>query len=109
MAGTPGRERYRTAFGKASICFDEVNSLLSLPLKTRSDETSPHQLYTTVSLRLGAVHDLRTRSNGDLSLDDIRSLRLDLELSSREIGLQMANIHDSWQKLAFMSPSIFSS
>jgi len=68
---------------------------------------SPHQLYTTVSLRLGKVHDLRTRSSGDLSLDDISSLRRDLEHLSREIVLQMADVHDPSQRLAFMSSSIF--
>ena len=75
----------------------------------RPDEESPHQLYTTVALRLGAVHDLRTRSNGDLSLDDIGGLRLDLGNLLREISLQMADRHDSRQKLAFMSLSTFSS
>jgi len=68
---------------------------------------SPHQLYTTVSLRLGKVHDLRTRSSGDLSLDDISSLRRDLENLSREIVSQMTDVHDPGQRLAFMSSSIF--
>jgi hypothetical protein len=82
---------------------------LLLSGQVRPDEESPHQLYTTVSLRLGAVHDLRTRSNGDLSLDDISRLRHDLGNLLKEISLQVTDRHNSRQKLAYMSSSIFSS
>ena len=80
-----------------------------LSCQVRIDKGSPHQLYTTVALRLGAVHDMRTRSNGDLSLDDIGGLRQDLGNLLREIALQMADRHDSKQKLALMSLSTSSS
>jgi len=84
-------------------------SFLLLSGQVRPDDESSHQFYYTVSLRLGAVHDLRTRSNGDLSLDDISGLRHDLGDLLRRISLQMADRHDSRQKLAYMSSSIFSS
>ena len=83
--------------------------LLLLSGQVRPDAASPHHFYYTVSLRLGAVHDLRTRSNGNLSLDDISGLRHDLGNLLRGISLQMADRHDSRQKLAYMSLSIISS
>jgi len=75
--------------------------------KMQPDEASPHQLYTTVSLRLGVVHELRAHSNGDLSLDDISSLRYDLEHLARELSLQLLNIHEAKRRLALMSSRTF--
>lgn len=106
VAGTPRRKRHRITSGGCSIWDYEVSDF-SPSHQVCPDEESPNQLYTTVALRLGAVHDLRTRSNGDLSLDDIKGLRQDLGNLLREIGLQMAERHDSKQKLAFMSLSTF--
>lgn len=75
--------------------------------KIQPDEASPHQLYTTVSLRLGVVHELRAHSNGDLLLDDISSLRHDLEHLARELSLQLLDIHEVKRRLALMSSRIF--
>lgn len=75
--------------------------------KMQPDEASDHQLYTTVSLRLGVVHELRAHSKGDLSLDDISSVRHDLEHSAPELSLQLLNIHGVERRLALMSSRTF--
>lgn len=72
-----------------------------------SDEESPHQLYTAVSLRLGVVHELRAQTNDDLSLDDISSLRYDLEHLVRELSLQLLNINEVKRRLALQSSRTF--